>query len=295
MKIAISGANSRVGQTLIEHILQHSEHTVLAGVRSTTAFASLTDSPRVTPVVISYSDPETLTQTLAGADCLVHLAGILIEGKGSSYQSANIDATAAVVEAARKVGIEHLVFISVVGAHRTSANAYFKSKGLAEELVEGSGIASTIIRTPILLGLGSAGAAAIKWAASKPKPKLLGGGDYTMRPLDIDDLCVAIVNSCVGKRQGSVTHELVGPQAITYRALIEQAAALQGVQIEVGSIPIWIAKLGATVTGIFRQGGMSATVIDVITMDDVVDRNGDQALGVTLTPLPQTLQKFLSQ
>ena len=295
MKIAITGANSRVGLTLIQHILDNSEHIILAGARSVKSLQALPESNRIEPVAISYDAEDALAKTLDGADCLVHLAGILMEGKNSSYRSANVDATAAVVAAAKRAAVSHIVFISVVGADINSNNAYFHSKAAAEQLVAGSDISSTIIRTPILLGPGAAGAAAIKWASGSSKPKLLGGGRYTMRPLDIDDLCVAIVNSCQTRLHGSTTYELVGPQAIQYCDLVKLAASMQGRKVEIGSFPIGMAKFAASVKGIFSKGGMSPTVIDVITMNEHVEHNAALALGVELTPLEQTLQKFIKQ
>jgi len=294
VKIALTGANSRVGKTLLAHILSHSDHTVVAGARSAGSFAEFPAAPRITPVVIDYGDANSLVAALDAADCLVHLAGILIESKDSTYQSANVDATAAVLKAARQAGVTHVIFISVVGADPQSPNAYFKSKADAEQLVADCKLSATIIRTPILLGAGAAGAAAIQWAASQPKARLLGGGRYTMHPLDIDDLCAAILNSCNARREGTEIHELVGPQAVQYSDLIRMAADLQGRQIEIGSVPIWLAKLGARLKALFRPGGMTPAVIDVITADERVEHNADQELGVNLTPLPLTLKKFIT-
>lgn len=293
MKIAVTGANSRVGQTLLTHVLTQSEHTVVAGARSRGAFSGFPDSPRVAPVVIDYSDAAGLAAALDSVDCLVHLAGILMESKGSTYQSANVDATAAVLSAARTAGVGHVVFISVVGAHPHSANAYFKSKAEGERLVAECGLSATIIRTPILLGPGAAGAAALQWAASRPRVKLLAGGRYTMHPLDIDDLCAAILNSCNARREGIEVHELVGPQAIQYCDLVRMAADLQGHQIAISSVPVSLAKLGARLKGLIRPGGMTPTVIDVITLNETISHNADQALGVDLTPLSSTLKKFI--
>ena len=295
MKIAITGANSRVGQTLVQHILDNSEHSVLAGARSVKSLQDLPQSSRIEAAAISYDAADELAKVLEGADCVVHLAGILMEGKNSSYRSANVEATAAVVAAAKKASVSHVVFISVIGADVNSENAYFRSKAEAEQLVANSGVSSTIIRTPILLGPGAAGAAAIKWASGSPKPKLLGGGRYTMRPLDIDDLCVAVVNSCQTQPNGSTTHELVGPQAIQYCDLVKMAARMQGKEVEISSFPIAVAKIASGVKGIFQKGGMSPTVIDVITMNEHAEHNADAALGVALTPLEQTLQKFITQ
>jgi len=230
---------------------------------------------------------------LQGADCVIHLAGILIENKHSNYASANVDATAAVVKAAENIAAKHFVFISVVGASTESLNAYFRSKGSAEQAIRNSGLSASIIRTPILLGPETAGASSIIGAASQNKAKLLGGGNYTIQPLDIDDLNQAIMQCCVSRQPGTTLHELVGPEPISYRQLIQRTAGLMGKQVEIGSIPIWLAKLGALVNNRLKGEGITPTVIDVITIDEVVAHNADETLGITLTPLTNTLEKIL--
>jgi hypothetical protein len=71
-------------------------------------------------------------------------------------------------------------------------------------------------------------------------------------------------------------------------------AGLLGNEIEIASIPIWVAKLGAAIGSRLRGGGFSPTVIDVITIDEKVDENADKTLGLSLTPLDKTLQKILN-
>ena len=41
-----------------------------------------------------------------------------------------------------------------------------------------------------------------------------------------------------------------------------------------------------------KGGGITPDVIDVITSSEVVEHNADAALGITLTPLAETLQKL---
>lgn len=300
MMIAVTGANSSVGQNLLAHIAAHTEHNVIAGARSESAFATLPDSPRITPRVISYDSADTLAAALQGADCIVHLAGILIEGKHTTYAQANVAATRAVVEAAGKVGAKHLVFISVVGADPTSSNSYFRSKGAAEELIKAATCGSSIIRTPILLGPNTAGASALLGSALQARTKVLGGGNYTMRPLDIDDLNQAILRCCslatgTSGTTASATYELVGPEPISYRDLILRTAELMGNRVVIGSIPIWVAKLGAAVSSRLKGNGITPTVIEVITADEVVAENDAVALNVSLTPLNETLAKIVGK
>ena len=53
-----------------------------------------------------------------------------------------------------------------------------------------------------------------------------------------------------------------------------------------------MAKIGAAVTSILKGGGITPTVIEVITQDEVVKTNADSEIGITLTPLKETLKKM---
>lgn len=295
MKIAITGANSSVGKNLLAQLATLPDIEIIAGVRSKSAFESLPKAASITPTVVSYDDVDSLASVLSGAECVIHLAGILIETKHSNYASANVAATETVVEAAKRADAKHVIFISVVGASPDSNNAYFRSKGAAEKLVSESGIPASIIRTPILLGIGSAGTNSLKFAASKGKTNVLGGGHYTMRPLDVDDLNNALTTLATKPASGATTYELVGPEAIAYRDLIQLAAEIQNKTVEVGSAPIWLAKVGSAITSMIKGGGMTPTVIDVITMNETVAVNADAAIGIKLTPLRETLNKILTE
>ncbi|NKB35490.1 MAG: NAD(P)H-binding protein [Pseudomonadales bacterium] len=294
MKIAVTGANSSVGQNLLEQLKSNPETQVVAGVRNEKAFASLPQAESIIPQKIAYDDALSLQAAMTDADCVIHLAGILIETKHSNYASANVAATAAVIEAAQKCGVKHLIFISVVGASSESKNAYFRSKGSAEKLISDSGIAASILRTPILLGPGAAGANAIVGMASSGQAKVLGGGHYCMRPLDIDDLSRAIIKLIENPPSSVVTHELVGPESAPYRDIISRTAELMGKTVEVGKVPVLLAKVGAAITSTIKGGGITPTVIDVIIQDEVVETNADAAIGITLTSLEDTLKKIIS-
>ena len=114
MKIAVTGANSSVGQNLLERLKTKVDIDVVAGVRNEKAFAFLPQSESIKPQIIAYDDLKSLQAAMTDADCVIHLAGILIETKHSNYASANVAATAAVVEAAQMCDVKHLVFISVI-------------------------------------------------------------------------------------------------------------------------------------------------------------------------------------
>ena len=293
MNIAITGANSSVGHILLRHVAERGDIQVVACVRSAQAMSNQPASPSIYTRAIDYADRDGLAAALGGAGCVVHLAGILFESPASSYQTANVDATQAVVDACRKAGVCRIVLASVLGADPMSPNRYLRSKGRAERLVLESGLSGAIIRTGILLGPGMAGARALVYAASRPAVTLLGGGRHSIRPLDVDDLSRAIVRCCEASGPGVILYELVGPEPAAYRDVVARTAAMMNRRVSIRSLPIWLARLGAGVSGWRRRGGMTPTVIDVITASEVVHENADAALGVHLTPLSATLEKLL--
>ena len=296
MRIAITGANSSVGKALITRVLTQAVDglEIRAGVRTREAAEALPTNPAVTPTVIDYADLDSLGSLLEGVNSLIHLAGILIENRDSTYQMANVHVTQMVMEACQASSVGHIVLISALGANAESPNDYYRSKGLAEEIVSHSGIAATIIRTPILLGSGTAGGKALVGMAERRSVKVLGGGQHSLRPLDVDDLSEAVMNCCRMPAGQASVYELVGPQSVTQRELLTAIGRRMGHNVVVGSVPVSLAKLGATLAGWFRRGGMTPTVIDVITANETVCRNADLELGVTLTPLSATLEKLLT-
>jgi NADH dehydrogenase len=290
----VTGANGSVGKNLLAHASENGAVDVVAAVRSERAAAALPARPGVEVRVVSADDVDALAQTMAGASSLVHLSGILIESRTATYEQANVAATETAVAACRRAGVPHVVLISALGADARASNRYRRSKGEGERIVERSGMDATIIRTPILLGPETAGAAAIVRSVTGGKVSLLGGGRYVMRPLDIDDLSEAILSSCRRHPAGVQVHELAGPEPISYRDLVERVAGMMARSVSYGSAPIWVAKLGAAINSRMKGGGVTPTVIDVITTSETVAHNADTALGVTLTPLSKTLDKIVA-
>ena len=290
--VAITGANSAVGQALLAQVASRETLRAVVMVRREAALEGLPRSPRIASRVVTYEQPERLVETLTGADCVVHLAGILFESRTSDYRTGNVESTRALVEAAQAAAARHIVFVSSLGANPRSSNGYFRSKGEAERLVADSGIDATIIRTPLLLGPDTAGGRSLLRTARGTSARVLGGGSHRLRPLDVDDLCNAILRCCLEPVAGVRTCDLVGPTMLTQRELLQRMARLLGHDVSIRSTPVWLARLVAGLASLIRTGGMTSAVIDVITSEEAVERNADEELGISLTPLSDTLAKL---
>ncbi|WP_179775995.1 SDR family oxidoreductase [Amycolatopsis endophytica] len=98
------------------------------------------DAPAGTPYAWRTGDLRTgegIDAAVAGADVIVHCA--------TTLGSKDVTATNTLIEAARRAGTPHLVYISIVGVDRIPF-PYYRAKLAAEEAVIASGLPWTILR-----------------------------------------------------------------------------------------------------------------------------------------------------
>jgi NADH dehydrogenase len=300
MQIVISGANSAVGQAILRCGSGQgaASNPVIAAVRSDRA------AEQIAPLLcegsrmarISYDDPTSLDLAFQGASAVVHLAGILVEHPGSTYEQANVAPTRSVVAAAKRCATEKFVLVSATGADEKSSNGYYRSKGLAEALVRESGLSYTILRAPLLLGLGTEGAAALIRNASGKEARLIGGGRNLQQPLAVDDLARAALVAAQPSIARNRTLDLVGPVSLPERELVTRAARLQGREVRIRSISKGLLSFVLAIRRRFGGPGFSPDVVDVITADTQLDPQlAASELGIQLTGIDEMIKSSSGQ
>ncbi len=296
-KLVLTGANGALGRVLIERALERPGVEVTAIVRSERAAAQLSAlvSPRVQVRQVAWSDSASLRDACAGAQAVLHLAGILIPAKSEGYAGANVDTTRAIAAAARDAGARKLVLVSAVHADPSSPNAYYRSKGEAEDVVRASGLPYTIVRSPLLLACDSIGSHVLAREARAPFVPLLGGGANLEQPADARDVAEAILNAALdaGCAAGE-SLDLVGPESLPRRALIARCAKLCACSPFLLPVPVLPVRLALGLRERVLGPGFSPEVLEVILDDVRIDPEpAANALRVTLRPLDETLERTL--
>ncbi len=245
--IVITGANGAVGTALIGHLRAQAlprPPRLRALVRQAASAASL-QQRGITVVVVDYGQPEALQEALDGAEVVVHLAGALFPRRGETLQQANIDTTSALVAAATAVGVKTLVYLSFPGADATSHNAYLRTKGLAEASMQQSGCAGAIFRVPMILGPQSPSAIQLRRMARASCLPLVSGGAVRIQPIAEADVLAALTWAIATAPQPLRCVNLVGPETLSYGALVRHVAARLGRHPRVLTIPWGAAWLSA--------------------------------------------------
>ncbi|HTI55483.1 MAG TPA: NAD(P)H-binding protein [Verrucomicrobiae bacterium] len=297
MTVVITGANSAAGLAILRRAARESPPLgVVAAVRSegaARALGPLSGAPsRIAR--ISYDEPASLEAAFRGAAAVIHLAGILVERPGSTYEQANVSTARAVVAAAGRSGVRRLVLASAVGADPAATNRYWRSKGEAEGAVRASGLGYAILRLPLLLGRGTEGAAALRRHLGRPVAVMPGGGRTLQQPLDVEDLARAALAATEPALGGGCVLDLVGPVSLPQRELLARAARVAARRVRVWPAPTGLVRLALALRQRLAGPGFSPDALEVITTDTRLDpAPAAAALGLGLTSLDEMIRHSL--
>ena len=144
--IALTGATGFVGSAVLAD--------ALAQGHQVRALARRDQQPRagVEWVRGDLDAADALAALVAGADAVIHVAGLTNTPDPAEFEAANVTGTANVIAAMKAAGVKRLVFVSSLSARMPGLSAYGASKAKAEALVEASGLNWTTVRPPGVYG-----------------------------------------------------------------------------------------------------------------------------------------------
>jgi NADH dehydrogenase len=184
---------------------------------------------------------EFVENAAQSTEAIVHLAGIIREfpARGVTFEKVHGEATQHAVHAAKRWGISRFVHVSALGASPRGPGKYFTSKGKAEEIVRQSGLSWTIFRPSGIVGPGDQFlnelGLAVRRAPFLPIP---GDGEFLLQPVFVGDVVKGIADCLKRPDTEKRVFEVGGPERITYNALIDRIAAVQGVRVRKVHIPL---------------------------------------------------------
>lgn len=149
--VAINGATGYIGRALVERLVGRG-HRVRALVRS----GSVGRVPAAVQVSAGDAfDAEFVASALRPGDTLVHLIGTPHPNPSKAAEFLRVDLASArvAIEAARRVGIAHFVYVSVAQPAPVM-QAYLEARAQAESSIAEAALTATIVRPWYVLGPG---------------------------------------------------------------------------------------------------------------------------------------------
>ncbi|RKS08697.1 uncharacterized protein YbjT (DUF2867 family) [Nocardiopsis sp. Huas11] len=186
--ILVTGATGTLGRPVVER-LRSAGHRVRTLSRHPDP-----DDPRAHAVDLRQGTG--LTEALDGAEVVVHCA--------TSPTGGDIAAATHLIRAARRVGVEHLVYISIVGVDRVPL-PYYRTKHTVEQALAAGPLGWTVLRTTqfhdLVYGI----------CARMARLPVLPCPDIPLQPIETDDVAARLAQIAQGAPAGQVP-DMGGPR-----------------------------------------------------------------------------------
>lgn len=149
--IALTGATGFLGRHLLKGLLNNG-YGVKALARRPGALSNFSHKNLE---VIEGDLATDLSGWAKGADCVIHLAGLVKAPSWKQFKSVNVDGARAVAKAAENANVPRLILLSSMTAREPGLSFYAKSKKLGEQTVKSKFSGKlAIIRAPAVFGPG---------------------------------------------------------------------------------------------------------------------------------------------
>ena len=293
MRVAVTGANGNVGRRLIRNLIEQGERDIVALVRSERSEQTLADDGLGVDIrVVNYDDAKDIKNAVEECDIVYHLVGIIKESRANPFEVAHEAACRALLDA--KLGAQQIINLGIIGTSLSSDNACLKSRAAAEVILNSGSACVTTVRVPMVLGEGDYASFALARNARKPFAFAFRA-DSLEQPIDCQDVIAGLLSAARLPPKNRVL-ELAGPEALTRRDLIKRAGRILGNEPAVISIPFSVgALLAAGLERVSSSPPITRAMLGVLDHDDEVDtREACELLGITLTPLVETLNRVVS-
>jgi uncharacterized protein YbjT (DUF2867 family) len=176
-----------------------------------------------------------LDAAVEGVDTIVHCATTQTGGDEKAARN--------LVEAARRAGVGHLVYISIVGVDEVPLG-YYKTKLAVEKLIEESGVGWTVLRAtqfhdlPVMI-----------FRALAKLPVLLLPAGVRDQPVEVAEVAQRLAE-LAGQAPAGRVQDMGGPEIRTLESLARAWLKSTGRRRAILNVPLW----GRTYRAV-RQGG----------------------------------------
>jgi uncharacterized protein YbjT (DUF2867 family) len=240
--ILLTGASGTVGRALLPLLLEAGDD-VRALVRDPRGLGrhrvevqiALGDLARL-------GDRHLQRQALRGVSTVIHLAAAIRDEPHARVEELNGLATARLLRAAERAGVERFVFFSALGASKIQRTRFFRAKALAEETVAASPLATAIFAPSIVYDPSDRWVRLLKRLALLPVIPISGSGRSAYQPIWAADVARCVI-SALERDQPRARYELAGPDVLTYNDIALTVARAAGRERPLVHVPLGLVHL----------------------------------------------------
>jgi uncharacterized protein YbjT (DUF2867 family) len=250
--LAITGGTGFVGRHLLRLVTERDMQA--------RALARRAQDPmrRIFWVSGALDQPASLTRLMAGADAVIHVAGVVNAADRGGFAAGNIAGTAAMIAATQEAGVRRFVHVSSLAAREPELSDYGWSKAESEQLVAASGLDWAIVRPPAVYGPGDTEMLDMFRMAARGLVALPPGGRLSV--IAAEDLARLLLALAAGASSGGIYEPDDGcPGGWSHQDFANALGKAVGRRVRTLAAPAALLRIGAGIDGMVRGRGAKLT------------------------------------
>jgi uncharacterized protein YbjT (DUF2867 family) len=228
-QVLVTGATGTLGRKVVGEATGAGHHVRAMSRRSHVGYTG-----------VHWSQGDLLGGT--GVDAAVDGVDVIVHCATQGTRDKDVTSTENLITAARKAGVAHIVYVSIVGIDRIPL-PYYKTKLRVEQALEASGIAYTVLRATQFHDL-----IKMTFSLQRFSPLLWTVRGVRFQPIDTHDVAKRLVELIDADAAGRVA-DIGGPAVHTHAALARMYLDARGGRRPVVEMPV----PGRIVAG-YREG-----------------------------------------
>jgi len=218
-------------------------------------------------------DTHACLRAVKDCDAVVHMVGIRRERpqEGITYEALHTEATYAVVDAAKRSGVERVVLMSSLGARKDAPSGYHRTKAESEEIVRISGLRWTIFRPSVIFGPGDEFHPLIADLVHRPIVPVIDGGTALIQPVAHRNVVGPMARALTMPETQGKVYEIGGPERHAFADILHKVARHYGVWPNTVSVPSRFAKPMVKFAQRFRSFPLTLDELHMLLEDNVCD------------------------
>jgi uncharacterized protein YbjT (DUF2867 family) len=228
--VLLVGATGRLGSRIARELLSKGT-SVRALCRPSSGYAGL---QRLGAEIVfgDLREPPTLEAACAGVDTLVTTANTARRGGDDTVDSVDLQGTRDLIDAAKKAGVRHFIFMSALAADEKSPVPLMAAKGKNETYLRNSGMTWTIVAPNLFME--SWATQIVQQPVQAGDPVIIVGEGRTRHTFiaehDVAGFVVAAVNNPAAAHRRLA---IGGPEALSWRDVVATYEKVLARSIEV--------------------------------------------------------------
>ena len=221
MRILLTGSTGYIGGRLAPVLLQrgHELVCVVRSARKLEVHPWSTDQ-RVTVVEFDVADTPHLTDAMRGCDVAYYLVHSMEAGT-TDFSTRDRELASSFASATEAAGIDRIIYLGGLGEMGEGLSKHLQSRREVEQILEDSGVDTTVFRAAMILGSGSASFEILRYLVERLPIMVTPRWVFTeSQPISVIDVLAYLADCLDIPETRNTKLEIGGPRVLNYRELM---------------------------------------------------------------------------